>query len=140
MKGSSRKPNTPADRLTGDTNRPIRSKLRYRSACPTSGAATAPPCSQRRLVLVVGESDEIIVGAFSRPLRIALAAAGVEIMQSGGAPAFTGSHTPFRLLGKRIVILADLDSLAEGDMHVKHIDGDKPAQRATRQGQTRIGL
>lgn len=84
------------------------------------------------VLLVEGESDELIVRALARRFRIALAATGVEIIAAGGAQGFASLHKLFRLLGKRIVILADLDALADDNTLVTLIDGDEAAQSAAR--------
>jgi AAA domain, putative AbiEii toxin, Type IV TA system len=65
------------------------------------------------VLLVEGPSDEITAGALSSRLDIPLGASSAQVVPVLGKDEMVDTATLFRLIGKRVVILADLDALAD---------------------------
>ncbi|NTX26519.1 AAA family ATPase [Burkholderia pyrrocinia] len=65
------------------------------------------------VLLVEGPSDEIIVNALERSLNYSLPGNGVSVLPVIGKGEFSETLRLFRLIGKRVAVLADLDALAD---------------------------
>ncbi|SFO90491.1 ATP-dependent endonuclease [Ralstonia sp. NFACC01] len=65
------------------------------------------------VLLVEGPSDEIIVNALEQSLKCSLAGNGVSVLPVIGKGEFSETLQLFRLIGKRVAVLADLDALAD---------------------------
>ncbi|KWA14621.1 hypothetical protein WL26_09880 [Burkholderia cepacia] len=65
------------------------------------------------VLLVEGPSDEIIVSALERSLNYSLPGNGVSVLPVIGKGEFSETLRLFRLIGKRVAVLADLDALAD---------------------------
>ncbi len=65
------------------------------------------------VLLVEGPSDEIVLGALAARLDLSLGGAGVQIVPVIGKGEILETARLFRLMGKRVVVLADLDAIAD---------------------------
>ncbi|WP_165982355.1 ATP-dependent nuclease [Dankookia rubra] len=66
-----------------------------------------------RVLLVEGPSDEIVVGALAARFDRSLGGSGAEVVPVTGKGEIPETARLFRLMGKRVVVLADLDALAD---------------------------
>jgi hypothetical protein len=69
----------------------------------------------RTVLLVEGESDETIVNALAHKLDAPLAGTGVQVLGATGKDAMPNLWKLFGMLGKRVVVLADLDGVVDGN-------------------------
>lgn len=67
------------------------------------------------VLLVEGPSDQTIVTALAARVGRSLARAGVEVVPVVGKGEIPGAVKLFRLMNKRLVVLADLDALADAN-------------------------
>ncbi|WP_082540727.1 AAA family ATPase [Pseudolabrys sp. Root1462] len=87
----------------------------------------------RNVLLVEGPSDEIVVNGLSLKLDHPLLRSNTQIVPVIGKGQFAETVKLFRLLGKNVFVLADLDSLADDNQLVNVFqDAGRPA--ATKHG------
>jgi len=67
------------------------------------------------VLLVEGPSDEIVVGGLSHKLEHPLLSANTQIVPVTGKGEFAETIKLFRLMGKRVSIMADLDGLSDSN-------------------------
>jgi predicted ATP-dependent endonuclease of OLD family len=67
----------------------------------------------RTVLLVEGPTDEIIINALASRLELSIAGAGCQIVPVTGKGEIPEAAKLFKLAGKRIVVVADLDALAD---------------------------
>lgn len=72
------------------------------------------------ILLVEGSSDEIIASHLARKLGLRLLARNVQILPVTGKGEFREAAKLFRLMNKRVSVLADLDALADDNSLVCH--------------------
>lgn len=65
------------------------------------------------VLLVEGPSDEIIVSALERLMERSLSGNGVSVLPVIGKGEFSETLRLFRLIGKKVAVLADLDALSD---------------------------
>lgn len=73
------------------------------------------------ILLVEGPSDEIIASQLARKLDLRLLARNAQILPVAGKGEFIEAAKLFRLMGKRVALLADLDALADENLLVGHL-------------------
>ncbi len=81
------------------------------------------------VLLVDGPSDEIVVSALAAQIDHSLARSGAQIVPVIGKGEIPETVRMFRLMGKRIVVLADLDALADDNTLVTAF-AEGPAREA----------
>ncbi|MGO3868916.1 MAG: ATP-dependent nuclease [Alcaligenes sp.] len=79
-----------------------------------------------RVLLVEGPSDEIIASQLANRLDQRLLARNAQILPVTGKGEFVEAEKLFRLIGKHVAVLADLDALADDSVLVRHFS-DRPA-------------
>jgi hypothetical protein len=67
------------------------------------------------ILLVEGQSDDIIVNSLAQRLNLPLAGTGVQVLAATGKDTMPNLYKLFRLLGKRVVVVADLDGVIDGN-------------------------
>lgn len=72
------------------------------------------------ILLVEGPSDEIITSQLGRKLGLRLLARNAQILPVTGKGEFIEAAKLFRLMSKRVALLADLDALADDNALVSH--------------------
>jgi len=72
------------------------------------------------ILLVEGPSDEIIASQLARKLGLRLLARNAQILPVTGKGEFIEAAKLFRLMSKRVALLADLDALADDSALVCH--------------------
>ena len=72
------------------------------------------------ILLVEGPSDEIVASQLARTLGLRLLARNAQILPVAGKGEFVEAAKLFRLMGKRVALLADLDALADDSALVCH--------------------
>ncbi|MFZ6689960.1 ATP-dependent nuclease [Undibacterium sp. SXout11W] len=72
------------------------------------------------ILLVEGPSDEIITSQLARKLGLRLLARNAQILPVTGKGEFIEAAKLFRLMSKRVALLADLDALADDNALVCH--------------------
>lgn len=80
------------------------------------------------VLLVEGPSDEIVVSALAARFNRSLAGAGAQIVPVIGKGEMSETARLFRLMGKRVVVLADLDALADDNGLVTAFAGEDGAR------------
>lgn len=75
------------------------------------------------ILLVEGPSDEIIASQLARKLGLRLLARNAQIVPVTGKGEFIEAAKLFRLMSKRVALLADLDALADDNALVSHFSG-----------------
>lgn len=91
------------------------------------------------ILLVEGPSDEIIASQLARKLGLRLLARNAQILPVTGKGEFIEAAKLFRLMGKRVSLLADLDALADDGALVCHFS-DLPEAAAIADGLGRKNL
>lgn len=76
-----------------------------------------------RVLLVEGPSDEIIVSQLASRLNQRLLARNAQILPVTGKGEFAEVARLFRLMGKHVAVLADLDALADDNVLVRDFSG-----------------
>lgn len=76
-----------------------------------------------RILLVEGPSDETIVTQFAHRLDWPLLARNAQVLPVTGKGEFPEVAKLFRLMGKQVAVLADLDALADDNGLVNHFSG-----------------
>lgn len=76
-----------------------------------------------RVLLVEGPSDEIIASQLASRLNQRLLARNAQILPVTGKGEFPEVAKLFRLIGKRVAVLADLDALADDNALVRDFSG-----------------
>lgn len=82
------------------------------------------------VLLVEGPSDEIIVSALANSLGRSVAGAGSQVVPVIGKGEMPETARLFRLMGKRIVVLADLDALTDSNALVGSFAEEDGAKQA----------
>lgn len=72
------------------------------------------------ILLVEGPSDEIVASQLARKLGLRLLARNAQILPVIGKGEFIEAAKLFRLMSKRVALLADLDALADDNVLVCH--------------------
>jgi len=72
------------------------------------------------ILLVEGPSDEIVASQLARKLGLRLLARNAQILPVTGKGEFIEAAKLFRLMSKRVALLADLDALADDNALVCH--------------------
>ena len=85
------------------------------------------------VLLVEGPSDEILVGGLSHRLDHPLLRANTQVVPVIGKGEFTETIKLFRLMGKRVCIMADLDALVDDNAVVLSF-GKEAAEIVSRMG------
>jgi hypothetical protein len=75
------------------------------------------------ILLVEGPSDEIVASQLARKLGLRLLARNAQILPIIGKGDFIEATKLFRLISKRVALLADLDALADDSALVCHFSG-----------------
>lgn len=73
-----------------------------------------------QVLLVEGPSDEIVASQLARTLGLRLLARNAQILPITGKGEFIEAAKLFRLMNKRVALLADLDALADDGSLVSH--------------------
>ncbi len=79
-------------------------------------------------MLLEGPSDEIIVSSLGAKIDLSLARAGAQAVPVIGTGEMPVTSRLFRMMGKRVVVLADLDALADGNQLVSTFAVDPRTQ------------
>ncbi len=82
------------------------------------------------VLLVEGPSGEIVASALAARFGCSLAGAGAQIVPVIGKGEMPETARLFRLMGKRVVILADLDALADDNKLIGAFAGEQGATAA----------
>ena len=72
------------------------------------------------IIMVEGPSDEIITSQLARKLGLRLLARNAQILPVTGKGEFVEASKLFRLICKRVAIIADLDALSDDSALVRH--------------------
>ncbi|MBO9725096.1 MAG: AAA family ATPase [Novosphingobium sp.] len=99
------------DQVAPDANILERTKLAALIARLSTTHRTA--MFAEHILLVEGASDEIIASQLARRLGLRLLARNAQILPVNGKGEFIEAARLFRLMGKRVALLADLDALAD---------------------------
>lgn len=84
------------------------------------GATHRTAIFAEHVLMVEGPSDEIITSQLARKLGLRLLARNTQILPVTGKGEFIEAAKLFRLMNKRVSLLADLDALADDNALVSH--------------------
>lgn len=82
------------------------------------------------VLLVEGPSDQIVLSALAARFGRSLGGSGTEVVPVLGKTEMAETARLFRLMGKRVIALADLDALADDRSLVESFSGEEGAKKA----------